>query len=278
MFLDQSAIALMQKRTSVRTYEKNPVEPEKLEMLKSFFETACENPFDAKVRFDIVEGGSGKLGTYGFIKGPKTFFAGCVKKGGYDIEGFGYAFEKAVLYATALGLGTCWLGGTFKRASFTALVKPDKDEIMPAISPVGYAAEKKKLTEKMVAASAGARKRKRFGELFFDGTVKTPLFIDEGSLKTCLEMVRIGPSASNKQPWRVIRSGDALHFYLAADKHYAGNTLFGFSMQRIDMGIAACHFELAAKELGLGGSIAFDETQLVANAKGDGWSYSFSWR
>jgi nitroreductase len=253
------------------------VEPEKLEQLKGYFGTASENPFGAKVRFDIVEGGSGKLGTYGFIKGVKTFFAGCVKKGDHDIEGFGYAFEKAVLFATAQGLGTCWLGGTFKRASFMALVKPD-NEYMPAISPFGYAAEKKTLTEKMVAAGAGARKRKRFGEIFFDGNVKKPLFLDEGSLKTCLEMVRIGPSASNKQPWRVIRIGDALHFYLANDKLYAGNTLYGFCMQRIDMGIAACHFELTAKELGLPGGIVFEEPSLTDDARPDNWSYSFSWR
>ncbi len=277
MLSGHSVIELIQRRTSVRTYDPKPVELEKLEQIKSCFETAGENPFGARVRFDIVEGGSGKLGTYGFIKGVKTFVAGCVKKGGRDIEGFGYAFEKLVLFATAQDLGTCWLGGTFKRASFMALVKPD-DEYMPAISPVGYAAEKKTLTEKMVAAGAGARKRKRFGELFFDGSVKTPLFLDDGPLKACLEMVRIGPSASNKQPWRVIRSGGALHFYLAADKLYAGNTMYGFCMQRIDLGIAACHFELAAKELGLPGGIVFEEPALPEDARPDSWSYSFSWR
>ncbi len=277
MLLGQSVIELIQKRTSVRTYDPKPVEPEKLQELTGYFAEAAQNPFGAKVRFDIVEGGSGKLGTYGFIKGVKTFVAGCVKKGSRDIEGFGYAFEKAVLFATAQGFGTCWLGGTFKRASFMALVKPD-NEYMPAISPVGYAAEKKTLTEKMVAAGAGARKRKRFGEIFFDGSVKTPLFLDEGPLKACLEMVRIGPSASNKQPWRMIRSGSALHFYLAADKMYAGNTLYGFCMQRIDMGIAACHFELAAKDLGLPGSIAFAEPSLPEEARPDNWIYSFSWQ
>ncbi len=277
MLAEQSVIELIQKRTSVRTYDSKPVEPEKLDRLKGYFAEAAENPFGAQVRFDIVEGGSGKLGTYGFIKGVKTFFAGCVKKGGRDIEGFGYAFEKAVLFATAQGFGTCWLGGTFKRAAFLALVKPN-NEFMPAISPVGYAAEKKTLTEKMVAAGAGARKRKRFGEIFFDGSVKTPLFLDEGPLQTCLEMVRIGPSASNKQPWRVIRMGDVMHFYLAADKLYAGNTLYGFCMQRIDMGIAACHFELTAKETGLAGGIVFDEPDLAEDAKPESWSYSFSWR
>lgn len=277
MFLEQSVIELIQKRTSVRTYEPKPVEPQKLEQLKGFFGNACENPFGAKVRFSIVEGGSGKLGTYGFIRGAKTFFAGCVKKGGRDMEGFGYAFEQAVLFATALGLGTCWLGGTFKRASFMTIMKPD-NEYMPAISPVGYAAMKKTLTEKMVAAGAGAKKRKRFGEIFFDGNVKTPLFIDEGPQKTCLEMVRIGPSASNKQPWRVIRSGDTLHFYMAEDKHYAGNTLYGFCMQRIDMGIAACHFEQVAKELGLPGGIVFEEPVLTDDARPEALAYSFSWR
>lgn len=277
MLLEQSVTELIQKRTSVRTYDPKPVEPEMLEQLKGYFDEAAQNPFGAKVRFNIVEGGSGKLGTYGFIKGVKTFFAGCVKKGGHDMEGFGYAFEKAVLFATAQGLGTCWLGGTFKRASFMELVKPN-NEFMPAISPVGYAAEKKTLTEKMVAAGAGARKRKRFGEVFFDKNVKTPLFLDEGTLKACLEMVRIGPSASNKQPWRVIRSGGVLHFYLAADKMYAGNTLYGFCMQRIDMGIAACHFELTAKELGLPGGITFNEPSLPEDAVQDNWTYSFSWQ
>jgi len=275
MLLNQSVIELIEKRTSVRTYDKKPVEAEKLAQLKGYFGTAAENPFHAKVRFEMVEGGSGKLGTYGFIKGAKTFFAGCVKKGGMDMEGFGYAFEKAVLFATAQGLGTCWLGGTFKRASFTAILKPDS-EFLPAVSPVGYAAEKKTLTEKMVAAGAGARKRKRFGEVFFDGDFKKPLFLEEGPLQKCLEMVRIGPSASNKQPWRAVKRGNTLHFYMAADKLYAGNTLYGFCMQRIDLGIAACHFELTAKELGLPGGIVVADPALADCP--DSWTYSFSWR
>lgn len=278
MFLDKSAMALMKQRTSVRTYEHRPVETQKLSAMAEYLQTAApENPFGAKVRFAIMEGGSQKLGTYGFIKGAKTFFGGCVKKGAHDMEGFGYAFEKAVLFATALGWGTCWLGGTFKRSSFASLMKPS-NEFLPAVSPIGYAAEKKTLTEKAVAASAGARKRKRFGELFHDGNAKTPLFIENDVLNTCLEMVRIAPSASNKQPWRVIRCGDVCHFYMALDRLYAGNTLYGFCMQRIDMGIAACHFELAAKELGLGGGIVIDDPELGDDTIADGWHYIFSWR
>lgn len=277
MMEGQSVMELIRRRTSVRTYDPRPVEPEKLDKLKAFM-SAVQNPFGASVRLELVEGASGKLGTYGFIRGAKTFFGGCVKKGGMDMEGFGYAFEQAVLYATALDLGTCWLGGTFKRSAFAERLRP-VDEYLPAVSPVGYASVKKSLTEKAVAASAGARTRKRFGEVFFDGVPGRPLMPDDGALTTCLEMVRIGPSASNKQPWRVIVKDGVCHFYALIDKRYAGNTMYGFTMQRIDMGIAACHFELSAKELNLPGGFVADDPHLVSDEQAaEGWHYCFSWR
>ncbi len=273
----QSVIDVIRKRTSVRTYEQRPVEAEKLERLRAFF-TEVQNPFGSKVRFELVESSAQKIGTYGFIKGAKTYFAGCVKKGGLDVEGFGYAFEQVVLLATALGLGTCWLGGTFKRSTFIEQLKP-QGEFLPAVSPLGYAAERKSLTEMAVAAGAGARKRRRFGELFFDGSVGKPLMPDDGALKTCLEMVCIGPSASNKQPWRVIVGGGVCHFYAVLDKRYAGNTAYGFEMQRIDLGIAACHFELSARELGLPGGFVVEDPQLISDElQTEGWRYGFSWR
>jgi nitroreductase len=276
MIQGQSVIDLIQKRTSVRTYENRPVEEEKLNQLKAFIAEA-NNPFGARVRFELLESTEQKIGTYGFIKGAKTFFGGCVKKGPMDMEGFGYAFEHIVLFATALELGTCWLGGTFKRSSIIEQLKP-VGEYLPAVSPVGQASQKKSLTEKAVAAGAGARKRKRFGEIFFDGDAGVPLMLDEGPLKSCLEMVRIGPSASNKQPWRVIVKDGACHFYALVDKRYAGNTMYGFTMQRIDLGIAACHFELSARELGLSGGFVVEDSHLISDTLiTDGWYYGFSW-
>ena len=276
MIEEQSIIELIKKRTSVRTYERNPVEQEKLQKFSGFLDQV-KNPFGAEVRFELTESSEQKIGTYGFIKGAKTYFAGCVKKGGMDMEGFGYAFEHAVLFATALGLGTCWLGGTFKRSTFLDQMKP-VDEFMPAVSPLGYAAERKSMTERMVAAGAGARTRKRFGEVFIDGALK-PLMLDDSALKTCLEMVRIGPSASNKQPWRVIVKDGVCHFYALVDKRYAGNTMYGFTMQRVDLGIAACHFELSACELGLPGSFVMEDPQLTSEEqRAEGWHYGFSWK
>ena len=53
-------------------------------------------------------------------------------------------------------------------------------------------------------------------------------------------MVRLGPSASNKQPWRIIKENNQLHLYCET-RNYT-------TMQKLDMGIAMCHLELALIE------------------------------
>ena len=63
-----------------------------------------------------------------------------------------------------------------------------------------------------------------------------------------LEMVRLAPSAVNKQPWRMVVMDDIVHFYLQRSKNFRAGKL---DMQKIDMGIALCHFELMANELGI---------------------------
>jgi nitroreductase len=81
---------------------------EKLDAVSKFISELSGNPFGAKVRISLFESeASGRLGTYGFIRAPILSCA-CVKKGEKDLEGLGYEFEEAVLYATSLGLGTCW--------------------------------------------------------------------------------------------------------------------------------------------------------------------------
>ncbi|NMC08509.1 MAG: hypothetical protein GYA24_25090 [Candidatus Lokiarchaeota archaeon] len=62
-------------------------------------------------------------------------------------------------------------------------------------------------------------------------------------------MVRLGPSASNRQPWRVLKDkdGTTFHFYMDPAKGYQ-------NMARFDIGIAACHFDLITKEAGIQGT------------------------
>ena len=58
-------------------------------------------------------------------------------------------------------------------------------------------------------------------------------------------MVRLAPSAVNKQPWRLLLKDNVVHFYLKRSKGFCHEGKL--DMQMIDMGIALCHLELAAK-------------------------------
>lgn len=61
-------------------------------------------------------------------------------------------------------------------------------------------------------------------------------------------MVRWAPSAVNKQPWRIIVSDHGFHFFEKHDKGYI-NEKTG-DLQKIDVGIALCHFVMGLEEMG----------------------------
>ena len=91
----------------------------------------------------------------------------------------------------------------------------------------------------------------------------------------------MAPSASNKQPWRVVRRGDDWHFFLQRTKGYGkGSPVFAVlrlaDLQRVDLGIALCHFELAAGELGLAGGWVLDAPDVGSLAQSV--EYIATWR
>ena len=95
---------------------------------------------------------------------------------------------------------------------------------------------------------AGSDNRKPFDELFFSKTFQGQLNEKEkGTVGFFLEMVRLAPSASNKQPWRVVVDNKVLHYFLKRTPNYNKNMLHA-DLQRVDMGIAISHVELALNE------------------------------
>jgi len=93
-------------------------------------------------------------------------------------------------------------------------------------------------------------------------------------------MVRLGPSASNRQPWRLVRAagGDGYHLFIRRTRAYKG--LFsarGQDLQRLDMGIAMCHFELTAREAGLAGRWAVPPAAPDIGALPERTEYIASW-
>ena len=252
-----SITELIKKRISVRTYLAQPLSPEIEEKLRRF-STILKGPFGGTLRVELIErdlalkGTNAKLETYGVIKGASTYIVAVVEDVEKGLEDFGYSLEKVIIYATSLGLGTCWLGGTFKKGEFGKAIGQKGHEILPCISPIGFPSSHKSFLESAMRFAAGSNKRKGWEELFFSCDFKHLLTESEaGKYVTPLEMLRLAPSASNKQPWRIVKDTNKSHFYLQHTKGYA--KALAFDLQRVDMGIAMCHFELTANELGLDG-------------------------
>ena len=268
----------IRKRKSIRAYDGRPISPEDKEKLLTAIELVSseDTPFPAEMKVKILEAKKGvnteKLGTYGVIKGADTFLCVVAKNSDTVMEAVGYNFEKLVLAATEMGLGTCWMAGTFNRGSFENALDIGKDEIFPIMSPVGYPSEKPALIGNMLRKFSRADSRKPFGELFMKDSFGTPLTEKEaGEYAYPLEMLRLAPSAVNGQPWRVILKEENFHFFKVNPVAGRGTG----NIQRLDVGIAACHFHLAAMDTGLDGCFEKDKPAIDVPAN---MQYMFTWK
>lgn len=272
---------IIRARHSVRTYCPEAL-PEKTKMQLKEYAMGIRGPFSPKVRIELIdnpliaEKAGGKIGTYGIIKGARDYAAAIVETGEKDLEQLGFVMEKFILYATSLDLGTCWLGGTFNKSQFGELAALKKGESLPAVTPIGHAKDRKSVLDSLMRLAAGSDRRKSWAELFYDESFSRPLHEqDAGECGEALEAVRLAPSASNKQPWRVLIHGEDCHFYMLADKPSEGE--LGFNIHRIDMGIAMCHFEMVMEESGAMGSWKIDDPKVETGAA-ENLAYIVSWK
>lgn len=255
---------LIRQRRSVRTFDGRTLDENTKENLLKFTEN-IENPFDIPVEFKLMEAKE-----YGLncpvVSGTDLYLGGKIKCLPNANVAFGYSFETLVLYAQSLGIGTVWLGGTMNRAAYEQAMELEEDEMMPCASPLGYTAKRMSVREGIMRKAIKADERFPFEELFFDGSFDTPLTREKaGKFADPLEMIRLAPSAVNKQPWRVVVTDNSAHFYL---KRSLGSGHEGKpDMQKIDMGIALCHFALAAKENNLSIEFVQKDPKLLTNSE-----------
>ena len=234
-------------RKSVRTFDGRPVSAEDREKLEQYIATIT-NPFGIPVRFVLLDAKEHGLSSP-VLSGETLYAAGIVPKLPNADTAFGYAFEKLVLYAWSLGIGTTWIGGTMKRDVFERAAGLGEGEMMPCVSPLGYPAKKRSIKETVMRKGVGADTRLPAEKIFFDGEWDKPLPAEkQAAIGDLAEMVRWAPSAVNKQPWRAVVCGERVHFYEKRSRGYVSDN--GWDLQKIDMGIALCHFELAAKDCG----------------------------
>lgn len=269
-------IETIKRRRSVRTYQDKALEPDVREKLQRYMDS-LENPFGQPVKKYMIDKKVAtegeRLGTYGLIKGANTFLGISVPDTDLAHVAAGYEFENLILEATALGLGTVWLAATFNREGFASAMGIPKDELFPAISPVGYPAAKRSLTESLMRTAMRSSTRKEWDTLFFLNDFRTPLTKEmAGDYAEPLEMVRLAPSDKNTQPWRVLKSGNSFHFYVVRK---SGISREEEIIKRVDAGIALSHFHQTALELGLKGH--FRQAEQASVERPQNSCYIISW-
>ena len=268
-------IDIINERISVRSFIRDPLNPEIKEKILNLIESPnLYSPFSevaGRLRFkllNLVEINL-KQGTtvkrVGGILGAQDFIVGAIEKSEYNFEHYGYVLESIILKLTEFELSTCWLG-SFDRKLFSNDIQKRNDEIMPAITAVGVVKRRRNLP----------RIRIPIEQFFFDGDFTNPIKTPRNDkLSRTLEMVRIGPSASNLQPWRIVKdryNEKALHFYTLSTKDRTGRMYNNF--RRIDIGIAVCHFDLASNFFKLKGRWEFNQPSIPNT---EGLRYIISW-
>lgn len=226
----------VENRVSRRKFEKEPIADGEKGKIISLIHQLNEA---SGLTMTFVEDGSGAFQklrkSYGLFTNVRSLILMKGKKDDKDLkEKIGYYGEDLVLAITDLGLGTCWVGGTFDKDELTI----DNGEELVCVVVLGKVAAPS-LTEKMVR-SATHRKIKSIDERIISDQ-PLPQWVQNG-----MEAVLLAPSAKNTQKSTFKYENNILSAQIIDD----------YPMDLIDLGIAKKHFEIGAGgkfEFGNGG-------------------------
>ena len=217
-------------RTSQRSYLPDPISPRQQEELQKAIASCNQR---SGLRLQLVCGRPEPFASlrksYGLLKGVHSYIVLAGPAGDPDLaEKCGYYGEELVLTAGAMGLGTCWIGGTYDKGS--CLCHLEEGEQLICVVAVGHTPEERGGREKLIAL-ASKRKSKSSSELT-RGMSGAPSWFMSG-----IASVQRAPSARNRQGYRFLWQKDGT-VQAQVTEHNE------FSM--VDLGIAKYHFELGA--------------------------------
>jgi len=185
------------------------------------------------------------VGFYGNIKGAPAFlaFIGDGKDPNVQ-EKMGYTGQAAILEATSLGLGTCWVALTYNAKAVKSLIKLEKEEKLICVSPVGHTTEKWSFEEKVLSGFGTNHQRKPLASMV-SGLPEAQWPDWAGA---AVEAARLAPSAVNRQPWGFLVEERGITIYIK-ERGPEFNVA-----RRLDCGIAMLHIELGAVSRGMQGT------------------------
>lgn len=220
-------------RISRRSYQRTPMAAELVERICAGIE---ELNRASGLSFAFVEDAGEAFNamrkSYGLFSGVRSVV---VLKGPTSLpdlaEKIGYYGEQLMLDLTDLGLGTCWVGGTFDRKHFAI----PEGETMLCVMPVGHVAGQS-VKEKLIRGAV-SRKRKPVSQRLI-GYENAPEWVLDA-----MEAVRLAPSAVNGQK----------PVFAWADGVVTASVEASHDMDLVDLGIAKFHFaDEAGGQFGFG--------------------------
>lgn len=225
----------IENRISRRSFKKENISKEDITKISNLVENINEK---SNLNIEFIEDGSQAFlnikKTYGMFKNVKSLLLMKGNKEDKDLkEKVGYYGEEIILEIVDMGLGTCWVGGTYEKETFD--IKNDEELVCVIVIGKVEDSIKDSIIRKVMS-----KNRKDIKErIITDKNI--PKWIEEG-----LDAVKLAPSARNSQKAMFVYKDKVLTAQIADD--------YPFDM--VDLGIAKKHFEIETNgkfELGNGG-------------------------
>lgn len=207
-------------RHSVRKYTGQPIEIEKVEKLQAEVAAAnAEGGLNIQLVLEEPKSFSSGIWKYGYFSGVKNYFVMAGPKGKAVEEKIGYYGEKLVILAQMLGLGTCWVGLTYKKIPGTYTLRAG--DVVHCVIALGY------------GENAGVQHPIKDAGQFYELDGPAPEWFLKG-----LEAALLAPTAVNQQKFKFI-----LHKGGKVEARPL-SSIYGYTM--VDLGIVKYHFEVGA--------------------------------
>lgn len=216
----------IEKRISHRSFTKEPISKEMVSRLQDWIAGAnALSELNIEFLADGSEAFNGLKKSYGMFSnvGSLLLLKGSAADVNLQVKA-GYYGEDLVLKITELGLGSCWVGGTYDSSQFAI----PAGESLVCVIVLGYI--QKSVKDQMIRAFAHSKNRKSVEQRIVSDA-KVPEEIIKG-----MEAVRLAPSALNRQ-------NPTLH---CADGQVSMSVDLGAKFDLVDLGIAMKHFEIGA--------------------------------
>lgn len=203
-------------RHAVRSYLDKSIEPELRQILQTLVsECNEEGGLNIQLVFDEPNAFDSFMAHYGKFSGVKNYVALIGPKNAE--EKIGYYGERIALTAQALGLNTCWVAMSYKKVKNAYNIR--NGEKLHLVLALGYGANQgvphvSKTADKVSAA------------------VNPPEWFTNG-----VNAALLAPTAMNQQKFK----------FVYENGNVRATPGFGFYV-KADLGIAKCHFEIAAKD------------------------------